>query len=273
MTKCELCKVPARIFCESDQASLCWDCDAKVHRANFLVARHSRTLLCHSCTSLTPWKASGATLANALSVCHRCASAEETNDVEIDSDDDNDNDNDGDVAADEDGENQVVPWASTPPPLPTSSSSSEWSSVSRCRNDDDKCDGGEEVSVSVSEPKTTTASLKRHREGRDLLQLRVSTEVWWGSAVEGVIENRDCGVFGFVRIIRRRLMLGKIMSFSRPCDYCDGWGHGLDYVGDVEAGVTAARGGGVEDEFPAGVVSIERLREGAVNDDDSVEQP
>ncbi|KAB1210083.1 hypothetical protein CJ030_MR6G011341 [Morella rubra] len=58
MKKCELCKVPARTYCESDQASLCWDCDAKVHGANFLVARHYRTLLCHACQSQTPWKAS-----------------------------------------------------------------------------------------------------------------------------------------------------------------------------------------------------------------------
>ena len=56
MKKCELCNSLAKMHCDSDQASLCWDCDAKVHAANFLVAKHSRTLLCHLCQSFTPWK-------------------------------------------------------------------------------------------------------------------------------------------------------------------------------------------------------------------------
>ncbi|KAF2616950.1 hypothetical protein F2Q68_00040437 [Brassica cretica] len=47
------------MYCESDQASLCWNCDGKVHGANFLVAKHTRCLLCTSCQSLTPWKATG----------------------------------------------------------------------------------------------------------------------------------------------------------------------------------------------------------------------
>ncbi|KAK9119348.1 hypothetical protein Scep_017441 [Stephania cephalantha] len=52
---------------ESDQASLCWDCDSKVHCANFLVARHSTSLLCHSCQS------TGVKLGpTAVSVCERC---------------------------------------------------------------------------------------------------------------------------------------------------------------------------------------------------------
>ncbi|KAK9158528.1 hypothetical protein Scep_005102 [Stephania cephalantha] len=36
---------------ESDQASLRRDCESKVHWVNFLVARHFRSLLCHSCQS------------------------------------------------------------------------------------------------------------------------------------------------------------------------------------------------------------------------------
>ncbi|KAE7995525.1 hypothetical protein FH972_000309 [Carpinus fangiana] len=36
MKKCELCDSPAKMYCESDQASLCWDCDSQVHGANFL---------------------------------------------------------------------------------------------------------------------------------------------------------------------------------------------------------------------------------------------
>ncbi|KAL5130664.1 B-box domain protein 30 [Glycine soja] len=151
MKKCELCKVPARIFCESDQASLCWDCDAKVHSANFLVARHVRTLLCRTCRSPTPWKASGASLAHAASVCDRCAAAEETEESEAGNDDEPDTEDDDDV------DNQVVPWSSTPPPPPPSSSSG--SECSECKNN--------VASFSASEQETTTSSLKRQREDDD----------------------------------------------------------------------------------------------------------
>ncbi|CAN1232138.1 B-box domain protein 31 [Linum perenne] len=114
MKRCELCKSMARTFCESDQASLCWSCDAKVHGANFLVARHSRTLLCHLCQSPTPWQAAGAKLGHTVSFCLRC----------------------------------VVPWASsdsTPPPPAESSSSSSYSSDS---------DGGESIQSAVSTKRT-----------------------------------------------------------------------------------------------------------------------
>ncbi|ESW04595.1 hypothetical protein PHAVU_011G108800 [Phaseolus vulgaris] len=163
MKKCELCKLPARIFCESDQASLCWDCDAKVHGANFLVARHSRTLLCRTCHSSTPWKASGARLANAASICNRCAAstAEEQDETESGNDEEPDTEDD-DVSGEEDGENQVVPWSSTSPP-PASSSGSEWSCFSGCKNDDDD----EGASRSACEPETATSSLKRPRENDD----------------------------------------------------------------------------------------------------------
>ncbi|WCJ37661.1 B-box type zinc finger family protein [Euphorbia peplus] len=72
MNKCELCKFRATTYCDSDDAHLCWSCDALVHGANFLVARHSRTLLCRKCHSPTPWKASGPHLAPTLSFCHAC---------------------------------------------------------------------------------------------------------------------------------------------------------------------------------------------------------
>ncbi|XP_061351915.1 zinc finger protein CONSTANS-LIKE 9-like [Gastrolobium bilobum] len=158
MRNCELCKVPARTFCESDQASLCWDCDAKVHGANFLVARHSRTLLCDACRSPTPWKATGARLGNTVSVCERCATGttgEEAEESEGDNDDDVDTEDDDDFSGGEDGDNQVVPWSLTSPPPAASSSSSECSSASWCN---DNGDG------SVSEPVTTATSLKRQRE-------------------------------------------------------------------------------------------------------------
>ncbi|GAB2284601.1 hypothetical protein Dimus_019057 [Dionaea muscipula] len=71
---CELCNGQARMYCDSDQASLCWDCDAKVHGANFLVAKHTRTILCHVCQSQTPWKAAGRNLGRTVSVCDVCVS-------------------------------------------------------------------------------------------------------------------------------------------------------------------------------------------------------
>ncbi|KAJ4976030.1 hypothetical protein NE237_001136 [Protea cynaroides] len=159
MKECELCNLPARMYCESDQASLCWDCDAKVHCANFLVARHSRNLLCHVCQSPTPWKASGAKLGPTVSVCEKCANncngrsergevdeerrgenveeeeveEEEEEDADDENDDDDDENGDGDGDDDEDGENQVVPWSSTLSPPVASFSSSDESSSSGCK--------------------------------------------------------------------------------------------------------------------------------------------
>ncbi|KAH9748365.1 hypothetical protein WN944_012130 [Citrus x changshan-huyou] len=157
MKKCELCGSPAKMFCESDQASLCWDCDTKVHGANFLVAKHSRTLLCHVCQSLTPWNGSGPKLGPTISVCNVCVgngsgstSREETNrgetytdddyddaNEEDDDDDDDDDGGDEDDDDDDDEENQVVPWSSTPPPQVSSSSTSDQEFASKF------CNGGE----------------------------------------------------------------------------------------------------------------------------------
>ncbi|XP_016445560.1 B-box zinc finger protein 32-like [Nicotiana tabacum] len=50
---CELCNDQAALFCTSDSAFLCFHCDAKVHQANFLVARHLRFTLCSHCNSIT----------------------------------------------------------------------------------------------------------------------------------------------------------------------------------------------------------------------------
>ncbi|XP_021911598.1 zinc finger protein CONSTANS-LIKE 1-like [Carica papaya] len=166
MKKCELCGEGARMYCESDQASLCWDCDEKVHCANFLVAKHTRCLLCHACQSLTPWKASGPKLGHTVSVCDACVSlhsnntqqhqqqqqqqvdnqSQEANSHDYDQDDDAESSEsfkDGDedeedeeeedyVDDEDDAENQVVPWSgnstSSPPPPVLSSSSSMSSS-------------------------------------------------------------------------------------------------------------------------------------------------
>ncbi|XP_020587500.1 zinc finger protein CONSTANS-LIKE 1-like [Phalaenopsis equestris] len=146
MKGCELCDRAARMYCESDQASLCWECDAKVHGANFLVARHPRVLLCRSCQAPTPWRASGARLSPTFSVCESCTAGEkalsagegeegqgeaeiEVQMMEEDEEDLYDDEfSDSEVEEEEEeGENQVVPWTQTPPP-PASSSSGEDSS-------------------------------------------------------------------------------------------------------------------------------------------------
>ncbi|XWS39535.1 hypothetical protein CRYUN_Cryun18bG0063900 [Craigia yunnanensis] len=167
MKSCELCKLAARTYCESDQASLCWDCDTKVHGANFLVARHVRCLLCHTCQSLTPWRAAGAKLGHTVSVCERCVNGGEREESEAENDDEDDDDDDEgeeadsdddvsvDVDVEDDGDNQVVPWSTvsnTPPPASSSCSS------------EDSSGGEREVYKS-----TNLFSLKRLREnGSDL---------------------------------------------------------------------------------------------------------
>ncbi|KAK4286217.1 hypothetical protein QN277_002804 [Acacia crassicarpa] len=175
MKNCELCKTPARTYCESDQASLCWECDAKVHGANFLVTRHSRTLLCHACQSLTPWKASGAKLGNTLSLCETCSGgmkdagegdeSGDENDDDVDTEDDLDDEDDG-GDGDEDGDNQVVPLSSTPPP-PASNSSSSEESISRWNS-----------SNRVVSETASTISLKRKREDASDLNFQDRWK-WW----------------------------------------------------------------------------------------------
>ncbi|KAM1796962.1 hypothetical protein ACFX11_037134 [Malus domestica] len=122
MKKCDLCDSAAKVYCDSDQASLCWDCDVKVHGANFLVAKHSRTLLCHVCQSPTPWIGSGLKLCPTLSVCESCVNNNEGNHHE--DEDEDDDDEEGQDGAEEDEENQVVPWSCKPPPPVSSTSSS-----------------------------------------------------------------------------------------------------------------------------------------------------
>ncbi|KAK3424256.1 hypothetical protein EUGRSUZ_F01063 [Eucalyptus grandis] len=157
--RCELCDRRATMHCESDQASLCWGCDEKVHGANFLVAKHARALLCHVCQSPTPWKASGPKLGPTVSVCECCRricdgkagpvapgggeeEAEDYDDNDVNEvlvdDDYGDEDEDeeeeeeeiDDEEEEEDGENQVVPWSCDSPP-PAASSSTEGESTSR----------------------------------------------------------------------------------------------------------------------------------------------
>ncbi|KAK4399031.1 hypothetical protein Sango_1378600 [Sesamum angolense] len=168
MKKCELCKKVARMYCDSDRASLCWDCDSRVHTANFLVAKHTRTLLCHACQSPTPWTGSGPKLGPTVSVCDACVNRSDrgmdgdrgsgSGNTEDDDDDDDeeedgedqhdDDEENGDRVHedDDDSENQVVPL-SLPPSSASSSSGSEESSGRR--------DGFSSTSFGFSNTSTT----------------------------------------------------------------------------------------------------------------------
>uniref|UniRef100_A0A7N0SXS4 B box-type domain-containing protein n=1 Tax=Kalanchoe fedtschenkoi TaxID=63787 RepID=A0A7N0SXS4_KALFE len=145
--RCELCSDPATIYCESDTASLCLRCDEDVHGANFLVAKHERSLLCSVCQAVTSWKASGPRLGRTVSVCDGCVCARsgtagggekpelKEDDEEAESGDDYGGDDESDssssddeqveeeededetddeeeVEEGDDEENQVVPWSS-----------------------------------------------------------------------------------------------------------------------------------------------------------------
>ncbi|KAJ0007130.1 hypothetical protein Pint_30539 [Pistacia integerrima] len=70
---CELCHQEASLYCDSDSAFLCSTCDARVHEANFLVARHVRQTLCCTCNCLTGNFISGARSLSSLSpICQSC---------------------------------------------------------------------------------------------------------------------------------------------------------------------------------------------------------
>ncbi|KAK9064407.1 hypothetical protein SSX86_015789 [Deinandra increscens subsp. villosa] len=136
MKPCALCKSAAKVYCDSDQASLCWTCDSKVHSANFLVARHSRSLLCRVCRSPTPWTASGEKIGPAaFSICEKCVvdgtsdgeesegeNHDDEDDDEYDGDEDDETELDVDDEDDGDDDIQVVPLSFTPPPAASSSS-------------------------------------------------------------------------------------------------------------------------------------------------------
>ncbi|XP_020690432.1 B-box zinc finger protein 21-like [Dendrobium catenatum] len=148
MKRCELCGREARMYCESDQASLCWDCDAKVHGANFLVERHPRVLLCRRCQSPTAWRATGARLSPIISACDRCTAIDKASPDGEEQDEDDVDGEDADMDEEEQEDYQVVPWRLTPPATASSSS-------------------GEESS-SLSPGKATSNCLKRIRENADL---------------------------------------------------------------------------------------------------------
>ncbi|CAI9090355.1 OLC1v1025112C1 [Oldenlandia corymbosa var. corymbosa] len=150
MKKCELCRRVATTHCESDQAILCWTCDYKVHAANFLVTRHSRTLLCRICQSPTPWSAAGTMLGPAVSVCTNCArncrnknrgkAGCTDSHVEIESDGSSDEAEAAVNSSEEEEEiglednRMLQPWSATttPPPAASSSTSSNSDAESFC---------------------------------------------------------------------------------------------------------------------------------------------
>ncbi|KAL6312459.1 hypothetical protein AAG906_021675 [Vitis piasezkii] len=71
---CELCNEEASLYCGSDSAFLCWSCDARVHGANFLVARHVRHTLCSECNGLAGDTFFGVGFQPHRLICRSCSS-------------------------------------------------------------------------------------------------------------------------------------------------------------------------------------------------------
>nr|XP_043628550.1 zinc finger protein CONSTANS-LIKE 2-like [Erigeron canadensis] len=186
--KCELCSLSAQIYCQSDNASLCYTCDQTVHSANFLVAKHSRTLLCTHCQSLTPWTASGLNLGQTKTTCANCQQQQQSdsshhiqNDVVEEENDDNNNteyDETDDVTEDDeevsssdesDAENQVVPWSSVVSPRVNSCSSSDEcsrSQMKRCRFDHEFIDSEDEMDTEDIDTDRETEFSSEERSSR-----------------------------------------------------------------------------------------------------------
>ncbi|KAJ9549330.1 hypothetical protein OSB04_021873 [Centaurea solstitialis] len=209
MKSCVLCKSLARIYCDSDQASLCWTCDSKVHSANFLVARHSRNLLCRVCQSPTPWTASGEKLGpSTVSVCEKCVvdGASEDDEDREESHGENDDDDDDEYDGDEDSENeidledeedgddnQVVPLCCTPPPSASSSSSEEeFSDNNRSVLVKRKRENAADLS---SEDDVDCSSVQKHRR-----KAAVADEIGEnGAALHEASSEAIVGKLGFIR--------------------------------------------------------------------------
>lgn len=75
---CELCNEEASLYCGSDSAFLCWSCDARVHGANFLVARHVRHTLCSECNGLAGDTFFGVGFQPHRLICRSCSSEVES---------------------------------------------------------------------------------------------------------------------------------------------------------------------------------------------------
>ncbi|XP_006351949.1 B-box zinc finger protein 21-like [Solanum tuberosum] len=190
MKNCELCNGLARIYCESDHANLCWDCDLKVHSANFLVAKHSRSLLCNVCQSPTVWSATGAKIGRTVSVCERCVNDEETDREEEEEEEEEEIDLE-DI--------QVVPWSSTPPPQPASSSSSSDESLTpifslkRMRDDDDSGTSTSHREVNMLSPAAKDHGGDEPAEFVKSFSMRMSSKIQrTGEILPGRVENIGC---------------------------------------------------------------------------------
>lgn len=67
---CEFCgEVSAVVYCKSDSAKLCLQCDGRVHSANSLSCRHPRSLICDKCSSQA---ATVRCIEDQLSLCEDC---------------------------------------------------------------------------------------------------------------------------------------------------------------------------------------------------------
>nr|QTY32146.1 BBX transcription factor [Oxybasis rubra] len=83
---CELCNGEASLYCPSDNAFLCYSCDSKVHCANFLVARHVRSLICPNCRKTDGNRFSGAVVPPPATVfCRDCSDFGEEDDDSLSS--------------------------------------------------------------------------------------------------------------------------------------------------------------------------------------------
>ncbi|KAM0845698.1 hypothetical protein ACQ4PT_056175 [Festuca glaucescens] len=168
---CELCGAAARVYCGADDATLCWGCDAQVHGANFLVARHARALLCRGCARPTPWRAAGPRLGPTASICELCVGRGRgrpghgmAGDGHGEQDEEEMIEDEGEEEEGE-GENQVVPWAddaeATPPPVASSTSSSSREAApnaAECAKEDLPC--------STSQPSLCNHASPARRAGR-----------------------------------------------------------------------------------------------------------
>ncbi|CAL5010524.1 unnamed protein product [Urochloa decumbens] len=195
---CELCGAAARVYCGADEATLCWGCDAQVHGANFLVARHARALLCRGCARPTPWRAAGPRLGPTASLCNHCVRRGGAGgpaaagaggvgaDVEMgggrgDGDEEDDDDGEDEVVVEDEedeeeeeegeGENQVVPWTeeeagATPPPVASSTSSSSREAAANGANAGDCAKEDLPCSTSPQQGLCHYSSPARHGGGR-----------------------------------------------------------------------------------------------------------
>ncbi|KAL5699602.1 hypothetical protein ACHQM5_030482 [Ranunculus cassubicifolius] len=82
---CELCNGVASLYCVSDSAFLCSNCDSKVHGANFLVARHVRRSICCKCQEFDGNRICGSVFKTRKQFCRSC-SPQDSDDDHQDSD-------------------------------------------------------------------------------------------------------------------------------------------------------------------------------------------